>query len=186
MSLRNTAARYGSVAQLFHWLVVVLIVTQYVLASMAHDLPPNLEKLTLLARHKSVGITVLTLAVLRLIWRWLNPVPELPRHMPAWERFAAHASHFLLYALILVIPLTGWLMSSAKNYTVSWFNLFSLPNLVGPNEKLFDFFHETHEILATVLFYLALLHIAAALKHHFYDRDNVLRGMLPVKDKAKL
>jgi cytochrome b561 len=185
MSLGNSRTRYGAVAQLFHWLIVFLIITQFVLASMEHDLPPGLEKLVLLARHKSVGITVLILAVLRLLWRWFNPTPELPRAMPTWERLAARASHFLLYALILAIPLTGWMMSSAKNYSVSWFGLFTLPNLVPPNENSFDLFHEVHEFLATVLFYLALIHIAAALKHHFYNRDNVLRGMLPVKDKSR-
>jgi cytochrome b561 len=180
MQLRNSLARYGVVAQMFHWIIVGLIVTQYVLAEIAEDarLP---AKIGVLANHKSVGMTILMLAVLRLAWRWSNPQPPMPEHMPPWQRLLAHLSHVALYGLLFAIPLSGWLMSSAKNYAVSWFKLFTFPDLIGPSESAFRFLNTTHEVLTNVLFAVAVLHILAALKHHFIDRDDVLRRMLPLR-----
>ncbi len=185
MRAKNTEMQYGAVAQLFHWTIVVLIVIQFVLANKAGSLPLGPAKITVLAQHKSVGMTIFGLAILRLIWRWMNPIPPLPTNTPAWQRFGAHFSHWALYGLLFVIPLLGWMMSSARNFPVSWFGLFTFPNLVAPNRARYDFFHDAHELLAAVLFYLALFHIAAALKHHLIDRDNVLRRMLPVKLKSE-
>jgi len=185
MQLRNNTTRYGAIAQLFHWTVVVLIITQFVLANKAGALPLGPAKIATLAQHKSVGITILALALLRLTWRWLNPVPALPAATPRWQRIAAHFSHWALYALIIITPFVGWMMSSARNFPVSWFGLITLPDFVKPNRPLYDSLHATHEVLATTLFVLALAHITAALKHHFVDGDNVLRRMLPVKLKRE-
>lgn len=179
--MKNDRSRYGAVAQAFHWIIVALVIIQFVLAIQAHDLPQGVAKLVVLARHKSVGITILALAVLRLLWRLFNPVPPYPATMPRWQQLAARTSHFLLYALLLVIPVLGWLMSSARNFPVSWFGIVTLPDLIRPSEKAFHFLHEAHEALAKTLFVLALIHAAAALKHHFIDKDDVLRRMLPVK-----
>jgi cytochrome b561 len=171
--------RYGAVAQLLHWIVAALIVTQFVLANLAEDLPLGAAKFAMLARHKSVGMTILMLAILRLLWRIGHAPPPLPAAMPQYERRLARITHVLLYALLFAMPLSGWLMSSAKNFPVSWFGLFAWPNLIAPDPVKFDFFKELHEVLATTLFAVALLHIAAALKHHFYDKNEVLRRMLP-------
>ncbi len=157
----------------------MLIVLQYVLAKQAHDLPFGLHKLVVLARHKSFGITILALAVLRLIWRLANRAPELPSNMKPWERAAAHASHWTLYALLFAMPITGWLMSSARNYPVSWFNLVQLPDFVAKNDTIYDAMLTTHHLLAKALFAVALVHILAALWHHFFRKDNVLRTMAP-------
>jgi cytochrome b561 len=181
--LKNTEHRYGAVAQLFHWAVVGLIVTQFVLALRAESLPRGMKLINTLALHKSIGMTVLALAVLRLIWRWMNPVPANPMNVPKWQETAAKISHAALYILIFAIPLFGWIASSARNFSVSWFGLFTWPNLVEPNQSTFEFFQAAHAVLAWTLFAVALLHIAAALKHHFIDRDNVLRRMLPLKLK---
>ena len=181
--LRNSQEKYGGVAQLFHWAIVVLIITQFVLASKADALPIGLAKIAVLAQHKSIGMTVFFLAILRLAWRFANPVPPLPANTPGWQRIGAHISHGALYALILLTPLVGWMMSSARNFPVSYFGLFTLPNLVQPDKPLYDFFHEAHEVLANAIFVIAVLHALAALKHHFLDRDNVLRRMLPVRLK---
>lgn len=183
MQLRNDETRFGVVAQLFHWAVVVLIIVQFILAARADDLPLGPAKVAVLAQHKSFGITILALAVLRLLWRWFNPVPAEPLDIPQWQRVAARISHLALYGLLLITPVVGWAMSSARNFSVSWFGLVTLPDFVAPNRPAYDFLHQTHEILAMTLFWLALLHIAAALKHHFIDKDNVLRRMLPVKLK---
>jgi len=173
------AARYTAVAQLLHWLIAALIITQFALAWSADDLPLGMHKLALLARHKSVGMTVLMLAVLRLIWRMANPPPPLPAGMTAIERSLARATHAAFYGLLFAMPLTGWMMSSAKNYSVSWFGLFTWPNLIAPDESAFNLLKSTHDYLSYLLFGVALLHVLAALKHHFWNKDDVLKRMLP-------
>jgi len=188
MPNRTTPTRYGAVAQTFHWLIAALIVTQFVLANWAADLPLGAHKLALLARHKSVGMTILMLAVLRLLWRLKNPPPELPPGMTPLERTLARSTHVAFYVLLFAMPLTGWMMSSAKNYSVSWFGLFTWPNLIGKNETAFDCLRSTHHILSDALFVIAVLHILAALKHHFWNKDDVLLRMLPFikANRAKL
>lgn len=178
MQLKNTLTRYGAVAQLFHWVIVALIITQFVLATRAHGLSP-VAKIGVLATHKSVGITILALAVLRLTWRLFNPVPPLPAGTPRWQELAARVSHFLLYALLFVTPVLGWLMSSARAFSVSWWGLVTLPDFIEPDKAAFERLHDWHEAMAKTLAVIALIHIAAALKHHFFDRDDVLRRMLP-------
>src|ERR1043165_2241807 len=182
MQLKNTLSRYGALAQLFHWVIVGLVITQFVLALRAEGLSP-LKKIGVLATHKSIGITILVLAVLRLAWRLLNPVPPQPPGIPRWQELAAHVSHFLLYALLFITPVLGWLMSSARAFSVSWFGLFTLPDFIEPNKAAFERLKDWHEAMAFTLAAIALIHLAAALKHHFFDRDDVLRRMLPVPDR---
>lgn len=179
MPIRNTTVRWGSVAQTFHWVIVILIITQFVLANMAEALPLGMAKLTVLARHKSVGITILGLAILRLVWRFLNPTPPLPDTLKPYERVLANVTHFLLYALLFVMPLTGWIMSSARSFPVSWFGLVQLPDLVSPNRPLYNAMVQTHGILAGLLVGVTTLHLLAALKHHFVLKDATLKRMLP-------
>jgi cytochrome b561 len=187
MPSRNSPMRYSAVAQTFHWVIAALIVTQFVLAYTADDLPIGVHKLALLARHKSFGMTILMLAVLRLLWRLKNPPPALPAGMTSVERMLARATHIAFYVLLFAMPLTGWMMSSAKNYSVSWFGVFTWPNLIGKNENAFELLRSTHHVLSFILFAIAVLHILAALKHHFWDKDDVLLRMLPLfkPDKAK-
>jgi cytochrome b561 len=179
MAVRNTEHRWGVLAQLFHWLIVVLVIVQVTLASLADELPPNAKKLALLARHKSVGITILMLVILRLLWRSLNLTPLLPDTLKPYERFLARFTHAALYVLLFAMPLSGWMMSSARGFPVSWFGFFTLPDLVPKNKSLYEALLTTHQTLAWVLAGVVTLHVAAALKHHFMLRDNVLRRMLP-------
>jgi cytochrome b561 len=186
MPNQSSPTRYTAVAQVFHWLIAALIVTQFTLAYMADDLPIGAHKLALLARHKSFGMTVLMLAVLRLLWRLTHRPPELPDHMTRLERKLARATHIAFYVLLFAMPLTGWTMSSAKNYSVSWFGLFTWPNLIGKNETAFDVLRATHDTMSFILLSIAVLHILAALKHHFWNKDDVLVRMLPFsKSKTK-
>jgi len=171
--------RYTPVAQTFHWVIAALIVTQFVLGWTAVDLPTGMHKLAVFARHKSFGMTVLMLAVLRLAWRFTHRPPALPAGMTSLERLLANATHIAFYVLLFVMPLTGWMMSSAKNYSVSWFGLFTWPNLIGQNEAAFNLLKSTHDLLSDVLLVTACLHVLAALKHHFWNRDGVLLRMLP-------
>ncbi|MGC1521736.1 MAG: cytochrome b [Steroidobacteraceae bacterium] len=175
----NVPTRYSAVAQSFHWIIAALIVTQFVLAYAADDLPLGAHKLALLARHKSFGMTILMLAMLRLLWRFRNPPPALPAGMTPLEQFLARTTHIAFYVLLFAMPVTGWVMSSAKNYSVSWFGFFTWPNLIGKNEQTFELLRTTHHVLSYILFTIAVLHILAALKHHFWNKDGVLLRMLP-------
>lgn len=178
MPLTNSATRYGLVPQLLHWTVVILVILQYVLAETAEDLPLGIEKLSVLSQHKSVGITVLLIALVRIAWRLFDSPPP-PPPMAAWQRTASALVHWGLYALLFALPLTGWMMSSAANYPVSWFGLLQLPDLVMPSEDLEEVLEELHEGLFVTLLWLAGLHVLAALKHQFVDRDGLLWRMLP-------
>jgi len=179
MPIDDAEQRYGAVAQALHWSIAALIVVQFVLAKMAAGLPLGLHKLVLLARHKSFGMTILVLAVLRLVWRLFNRPPPPPARMSRFDRGVALGTHAALYTLLFAMPLTGWMMSSAKNYSVSWFNLFTWPNLIGPSAASFKLLRDTHHLLSKLLLAVVVLHILAALKHHFWNRDGVLLRMLP-------
>jgi cytochrome b561 len=181
MQLKNTAERYGLVAQLLHWGIVVLIVTQFVLAEQAEDATSLLKKAQTLTLHKNIGMTIFMLAIIRLLWRLANTLPTPLPQIARWQQRIAEITHWALYVLILLTPLAGWLMSSAKNYSVSYFGWFTFPDLIAPDEGRYENFKTLHAILAFSIFNLALLHIAAALKHHFWDKDTVLRRMLPIK-----
>jgi cytochrome b561 len=185
MPNQSPPIRYSAVAQGFHWLIAGLIVVQYTLGWTAEDLPIGARKLARLDWHKSFGMTILMLAALRLLWRFFNRPPDLPAGMTAIERKLARAAHVLFYVLLFVMPLTGWMMSSAKNFSVSWFHQFTWPNLVAPNEQAFNLLRTTHDTLSWLLFALALLHVLAALKHHFWNRDDVLTRMLPFTKSEK-
>lgn len=186
MLIRNSPTRYGAVAQLLHWGIAAMIVGQFVLGSMAEAAGERggaaglMSELALLARHKSFGITIFALAVARLAWRAFSPAPALPAGMGGVERVVARATHYAFYALLFCMPITGWLMSSAANFPVSYFGLFTLPDVVSPDDGLKDTLVQIHHLCAAVLLVLAALHVTAAFKHHLWDRDDVLVRMLPL------
>ncbi len=179
MALRNTTQRWGVIAQTFHWVIVALLIVQVTLAEMADDLPAGVRKLTLLARHKSVGITILGLVILRLVWRAVNEHPPLPGNLKPYEQQLARLTHVALYVLLFAMPLSGWTLSSARGFPVSWFGFLQLPDLVPKSRPLYDALLLTHHTLAWFLFAVVALHVAGALKHHFIHHDDVLRRMLP-------
>ncbi len=171
--------RFSLPAQLFHWLIAGLILFQVPLAWYMIDLPVSPDKLASYALHKSIGITILGLSCCRLAWRWLRPPPPLPAGMRLLERALARLTHAGLYLLSFAMPLSGWLNSSAANFPVSVFGLFTLPNLVAPDPQLQERAELVHRLLSYGLLALLLLHAGAALYHHFVRRDNVLLAMLP-------
>ncbi len=181
--LRNTPERYGIVAQTLHWLIAALVTVQFVFGVKAASLPLSLERLILLARHKSLGLTLFALVILRLAWRMYSSPPPQPSQAPF--RTAARLSHGLLYALLLAMPVVGWLLSSASNLTVSWFGLFSLPNLVAPNRRLAHWMLLTHQTMAWLLLAVIVLHVGAAFWHHFILKDDVLTRMLPFTRRSQ-
>jgi len=170
---------YGRTAQLGHWLTALLLVGSFWLGYTMTDMALSPTRLRYFSYHKWIGVTVFALALLRLAWRLRAPPPALPATMAAWERRAARIAHVLLYLLLLAIPLSGWLMSSAKGYQTVYLGLLPIPDLIGKDKALGEQLEEVHELLATGLLYLVAVHALAALKHHFIDRDAVLAGMLP-------
>lgn len=179
MTLRNDRARWGGVSQTFHWLIVAMILAQAVLALLFKQMQRGPETAVLIGVHKSLGITILVLAALRLSWRWANPVPDLPGTLQPHERVLARLSHGALYALLFAMPLTGWLGSSALGFPVRWFNLFAIPDPLAKDRALGHALYTTHSILGLALGLVLLLHIAGAVRHHWMLKDDVLRRMLP-------
>ncbi len=184
MQWRNTTNTYGALAKFLHWSIVILIIAQYFIAEAADELPDGVEKLSLITRHKSLGMVVLILALARIAWRLANRGAPAPVPMPDLQRKAAAAGHGLLYLLILAQPLSGWAMSSAANYPVTLFGWFQFPALVAPNHDLHEALEELHEGLFVTLAIVALLHAIAAVYHHVKMKDDSLRRMLPFGRKA--
>jgi cytochrome b561 len=179
MPWRNTAEAYGSVAKFLHWSIVLLLIPQYFLAEAAEDFADgSLEQASVYGWHKSIGLLVLLLAVARIAWRIINRPHPAALGNVAWQRKAAAAGHGLLYLLILLQPLSGWLMASAAGAPAALFGL-PFPALVGESHDLHEALEEVHELLFNVLLVVALVHAAAALYHHFVLKDGVLRRMLP-------
>jgi len=174
-----SGTRFTDVAIGLHWLIAVAIIGTFALGLYMHELPLSPQKLKLYSWHKWAGVTTFLCVLLRLLWRLLHRPPELPAGMPAWQRKAAEATHVLLYLLMVAVPLSGWLMSSAKGFQTVWFGMVPLPDLLDKNKELGDLLQEVHEVLNFTMAGLVLAHLGAALKHHFIDRDDVLVRMAP-------
>jgi cytochrome b561 len=169
-------ARYTRTAVSLHWLMFLLMATGFSIGAYMADLHVSPLKVRLFAYHKWIGVTVLGLALIRLLWRLVNrPPPDEP--MPRWQQLAAHSTHWLLYALMIATPLVGWLYSSAAGFPVVYLKIWQLPDLVHKNEALAKVLVEVHGFLAWTLLWIVALHAAAALKHHFFNRDATLRRM---------
>ena len=168
---------YTRTALALHWVVAGVIICAFTMGLVVSDLPFSPQKLRLVAYHKWLGITVLALVALRGIWRLTHRPPALPP-MPAWQLIGAKFTHALMYTLMFAIPFSGWLFSSADGYRVVYLGLLPLPNLIAKNKLLADALGDIHATFAWLMLYVLLLHVAAALKHHFLDRDDTLRRML--------
>ena len=177
MTKRN---HYGTTAIALHWLIFTLIAGGFALALFMVDLPLSPQKLKYFSWHKWIGVTVFGLAVVRLAWRLTHPAPALPATMPTWQQRAAAVNLVLLYVLILVIPLTGWLYSSATGEPTVFLRLVLLPDLLATDEALAELLKFVHVMLNYTMLVLVIIHTAAALKHHVVDRDDVLSRMLPL------
>ncbi|MGH6958208.1 MAG: cytochrome b [Caulobacteraceae bacterium] len=180
---------YSSVAIALHWTIALLMLTNIGLAWYFNTLK-GLAQVAPLGLHKSIGITVLLLTLVRIGWRLANPSPPLPASMPLWERWLAKAAHLVFYGLMLGMPLSGWAMVSAspliKVYPTVLYGLVHWPALPFPglgSDQLHDagkLFRRTHNLLAWVAYVTIALHVLAALKHQFFDRDEVVGRMIPL------
>ena len=169
--------RYSTPAIVLHWLMALLIFAAFPLGVYMHELPLSPDKLKLYSFHKWIGVTVLLLVAIRLSWRLTHTPPALPDSVAAWQRRTSAIVHGLLYLLMIAIPLSGWLMSSAKGFPTVWFGVLPLPDLVGKNRELGDLLAGVHKALNFTLLALVILHVGAALKHHFIERQPFLQRM---------
>ncbi|MGY6632106.1 MAG: cytochrome b [Wenzhouxiangella sp.] len=179
MRLTNTASRYGLISQFFHWAVVALLLFQYTWAWRIDNAEGFRLRLELVTQHKTIGMVVLGLAILRLVWRLFNRPPPMPAAMRGWERLAALAGHWLLYLLIFAVPLTGWLYSSAAGLGDLWWGPVNFPSLVGDSERLEEIFERLHQACAISLGVMTGVHVLAALRHQFWIKDGLMKRMLP-------
>lgn len=168
---------YTPVAKGLHWLMAVMIMGLLALGIYMHDLPLSPQKLELYSWHKWFGVTAFLLVWLRLAWRVTHRPPALPESMAPLMRLAAHAGHAALYVLMIAIPLSGWLMSSAKGFQTVWFGVLPIPDLVGRDKPLGDLLQQVHQALNLLLMLTLAGHVAAALWHHFVLKDDTLRRM---------
>lgn len=177
--LRNRD-RWGPVSQALHWTIALLVLVMAAIGLSLDELPRSPRWFWVYDLHKSIGLLVLALVVLRLAWRLYAGVPPPVPGLPRIQRIAAAATHWLLYVLILAMPLSGWLYDSASGLRpLRWFGQFTVPKLVAPDEALAGGLHEVHETLFTILVIVVLLHVAAAVWHHVFRRDATLARMLP-------
>jgi cytochrome b561 len=178
MSARTDRSRWSPVAKTFHWVMALLILGNGAFAFWMDGLKPSMQKINMFALHKSIGLTVLALFLLRALWRAVEHRP-VDAPAPRWQALLAHGVHGLLYMLIVALPLTGWLFNSAHGFPLQYFKQFNLPALVDKDEHLSQVFGTVHVYLFWFLLLVLALHVAGALKHHFVDRDDTLRRMLP-------
>jgi cytochrome b561 len=185
MTWKNTPQRWGPVSQGFHWLIMVLIVAIAIVGLTMDELPRTPKYFWVYTAHKSLGLTVLALALLRLGWRLYAGAPPPVAGSPRWQERIASVTHWALYALLFAMPLSGWLYDSASGLRpLRWFGLAEVPKLVAPDSALADGAHDAHELLFLVLLGLVVLHAAAALYHHLFLRDATLQRMLPGRRRA--
>ena len=172
---------YTPTAKGLHWLMALVIFGLLALGFYMSDLPLSPEKLQLYSWHKWAGVSVFVLVWLRLVWRITHRPPPYPTSMTAAQKTLAHVGHFALYALMIAIPLSGWLMSSAKGVQTVWFGVLPLPDLLGRDKALGKQLAELHWALNIGLLVLVGVHAAAALMHHVVHKDDILRRMLPAR-----
>jgi cytochrome b561 len=184
MPVLNTADRWGAVSVGLHWLIAAAVLVMIVLGVYMKGLPIGADKIKLYALHKSIGISILALMTLRLAWRLVAGRPRLPP-MPDWQRIASRISHVLLYLSLFTIPISGWVMNSAANFPLRWFDLFSLPAIAEPSRELREIAGQVHGAAVVTLLLILALHIGASMKHHYIDRDNVLRSMFGLKPRPR-
>ncbi len=176
---RNDSYQWGTVAKVFHWTIAVAILGMFVLGWTMVNWPMSPTKIKLFVWHKSIGLTILSLVVLRIAWRLTDSAPPLPATMPRWERNAARISHLGFYTLMITMPMSGWVINSAANFPLKLYGVIPIPNIAPADKTLQTFAEGVHLTLFWSLAVLLAVHVTAALRHHFVERDSVLKRMLP-------
>jgi cytochrome b561 len=176
--------QYSSASKFFHWVIALAVILMLIVGFLLDDVPGSFKG-TVYMLHKSTGITILFLMIIRFIWVHASGKPPLPETMRCWEVYLSRFVQYGFYVLLLLMPLSGWIMSVAADKTPVYFGLFKAPlPWIGTNKSLSDFMFESHSIIAWLLVGFITLHLLGALKHHFIDKDNVLRSMLPSSKRS--
>ena len=175
--MRDTPFGYGSVSKMLHWLVAALVLGALAVGLLLEDLPNDIRG-GVMGIHKSVGVIVLVLMVLRLAWRLWSRFPKLPAGLPPWQARLARLAHVAFYPLLILMPLSGWAMSSAAGYPTSVFGLVTLPMLGEKNDALRELFSAAHSAIAWMIIILLAAHIGAAIYHHYFQGQKTIRRML--------
>ena len=170
--------RYTKVVIWLHWLIGLAVIANICLAMLTEGLPRETQRAAMDV-HKALGITILALTILRILWRLGHKPPPMPASTPAWQKLLSRIVHFLFYALLILLPLSGWVWMSAADRPIDFFGLATIPTIVAPNEGLADVMHDRHEVLGLAMLGLAVVHILAALKHQFFDRNGLIGRMNP-------
>ncbi len=179
MTIKNTLSEYGSVTKFFHWGIFIIFVCMFIIAEIMMDMDKGPDKWQLYGLHKSTGLIVFFIILARILWKLVNIAPVLPNTMNSKQKMIAHTMHFILYICMLALPISGYVMSMAGDYGISFYGLFDVVNVLPINKQLADIAHEIHEIAATAIYILIPLHIAAAVYHHRVLKDNLLTRMMP-------
>lgn len=177
----TTTNHYSRVAIVLHWVIGLLMIANLV-GGLARESFGEAAKPIIMGLHKSTGITILVLSLLRLMWRLGHKPPPLAASLKRWEVGLAHAIHWIFYFLMIALPVTGWLLVSAgsRKWPINWYGLFDIPFLpIEQVKATAHIFQERHEMLGFIMIALIVLHVAAAIKHHVFDRDNTVERMLP-------
>jgi cytochrome b561 len=177
--IRNTTSSWGGISRWFHWILGATIIGMLAYGWWMNHIPARADRFFYRSIHADIGYAVLLLMVLRLIWRSINPVPALPSDTPRWQRIGAHISHWALYGVTIVVAMLGWAHSGARaqNYS-DWFGLFHVPQFTSPDKAAAQAYEDRHILFAYVLLALIVIHVGAALLHHFIRRDRVTARMI--------
>lgn len=176
--MRQKVIGYSKGSKFFHWLIAIIVISMLSGSFFLESLPDQYQPSAFMI-HKSFGLTVLFLVLVRLFWIQYTGKPALPKTVPMWQKILARTVQYSLYVFLICMPLCGWVMSVAGNRVPSYFGLFPMPLPIKANEALSKFMNQSHKTIAWILIALITLHIAGAIKHHFIDKDNVLKRMLP-------
>jgi cytochrome b561 len=177
--IRNTRASWGSISRLFHWSLGFVIVGMIAYGWWMNHFPARPDRFFYRSIHADIGYVVLLLMVVRLVWRWINPVPALPADTPRWQQIAARISHGALYGVTILVATLGWAHSGAhKPDYASWFGLFRVPQFISTDKAAADAYEDRHVLFAYILLALIAIHVGAAIWHHFVKRDRVSARMI--------
>jgi cytochrome b561 len=180
--IKNTSTQYGNISKAFHWSMSVIILCLLVVGCIMVQMDDGDTKWQIYALHKSFGLIILTLIPLRILWRLINTTPTLDM-VPTWEKHAAKTAHALLYAAMLAMPISGWIMSTASDHIPSFFGLFDVPAPVAASEATATLAGNIHYYVAWTLAGILVLHVGAAIKAHVIDKNTILTRMLPGQQK---
>jgi len=170
---------YGSVAKFLHWLIVALLIAQFAVAWTMPDINPRTPPNTLVDLHFSIGVTILFIALLRLLWRWRYPVPLMSDNVPVWQDWTARVTHGLLYLLLFLLPILGWVDAGFRALPINIYEMVTIPPIIGASRALAGTTGDIHALVSYVLLGIVGLHVLAALYHHLWLRDRVFLRMLP-------